>query len=65
MQEMLGVIGIASHMTGGRSCSEQAMWCGDIMVKTRQPKIFSMCGLPIYLMYARMQIALFMKKTHI
>ena len=65
MQEMLGVIGIASHRAGGRRCLENAVWCGDTRVKTGQPRILSMCEPSTYLTYARMQIALCMKKTDI
>lgn len=65
MYEMLGVIGTASHMAGGRSSPEQAVWYGDTRVKTGKPKIFSMCKLFTYLTYSKMQIALFMRKTHV
>lgn len=62
---MLGVIDIASHMVGRRSYPAQAVRCGDTRVKTGEPKIFNMCEPSIYLMYARMEIVLFMKKTHV
>lgn len=62
---MLGVIDIASHMVGRRSYLAQAVQCGDTRVKTGQPRIFNMCEPSIYLVYVRLEIVLFMKKTHI
>lgn len=62
---MLAVIDIASHMVGRRSYLAQAVQCGDTRVKTGQPRIFNMCEPSIYLVYVRLEIVLFMKKTHI